>query len=224
MKLALLSDPNTTNAQMAIKSLLATLIESSSLNGLQTLTPIKVGYIASQPDAQREYFQQAKVLYQTCGAELSVYLELEAGFSQHALEQLLSCDAIHLSGGDTFRFLKALKSRKLLPVLRQYAINGGALIGVSAGAMIMTASIASAPLCGDTNNCQLEDLSALNLVEFLFAPHIELLTSQEQSLSESFQQQLAQFTQQICLCPDGAALLSINNELKQLGQCHWHLS
>ena len=224
MKLALLSDPNTANARVAINTLLSTLTEANSSNKLQAITPIKVGYIASQPDPQREYFEQTKALYQTCGAELSVYLELEAGFSQHTLEQLLSCDAIHLSGGDTFRFLKALKSRQLLPVLRQYAINGGALIGVSAGAMIMTPSIASAPLCGDINDCELEDLSALNLVEFLFAPHIELLTSQEQSLSESFQQLLAQFNQQICLCPDDAALLSINNELKQLGQCHWHLS
>ncbi|WP_299807647.1 Type 1 glutamine amidotransferase-like domain-containing protein [uncultured Shewanella sp.] len=224
MKLALLSDPNTANAKMALKTLLATLTKPSSSTGLQAITPIKVGYIASQPDPQREYFQQTKILYQSFGAELSVYLELEADFSQTALEQLLSCDAIHLSGGDTYRFLKALKSRKLQPVLRQYAINGGALIGVSAGAMIMTPSIASAPLCGDTNNCELEDLSALNLVDFLFAPHIALHVSQEHSQSGSFEQQLATFTQKICLCPDDAALLCIGAELKQLGQCHWHLS
>ncbi|ABV86924.1 Type 1 glutamine amidotransferase-like domain-containing protein [Shewanella pealeana] len=217
MKLALLSDPNTENGQAAINALLQSLVS------IKSQSPLKVGYIASQPDPQREYFQQTKMLYKTCGAELSVYLELEAGFSQHALDQLLDCDAIQLSGGDTYRFLKALKSRKLLPVLRQYAINGGALVGVSAGAMIMTPSIASASLCGDINNCELEDLNALNLVDFLFAPHIELHVSQEQPLSEPFQQQLARFSQQICLCPDDAALLSIDKELKQLGQCHWHL-
>ncbi|GIU35832.1 Type 1 glutamine amidotransferase-like domain-containing protein [Shewanella schlegeliana] len=213
MKLALLSDPSTKNGQMALNVLLQSLVK------VDKHSPLRVGYIASQPDPHREFFQQAQQMYQVLGAELSVYLELEAGFSQSALDHLLSCDAIHLSGGDTYRFLKGLKHRKLLPVLRQYAINGGGLVGVSAGAMIMTPSIASASLCGDINHCELDDLIALNLVDFMFSPHINQALLQ----SERFQQQLAPFKQQVCLCPDDASLLLITDKVEQLGDCQWHL-
>lgn len=213
MKLALLSDPNTENAQAAIDALLQSLIS------INKHSPLRVGYIASQPDPHREFYQQAQQMYQALGAELSVYLELEGGFSQQSLECLLNCDAIHLSGGDTYRFLKGLKNRKLFPVLRQYAINGGGLIGISAGAMIMTPSIASASLCGDINHCGLDDLSALNLVDFMFTPHID----QAQLQSDQFQQQLAVFKQQLCLCPDDSSLLFITGKVEQLGVCQWHL-
>lgn len=213
MRLALLSDPNTENGQIAIDTLLQSLVSK------EQHTPLTIGYIASQPDPQREFFQQTQQIYQTLGAKLEVYLELETGFSQNALDKLLCCDAIHLSGGDTYRFLKALKERKLLPVLRQYAINGGGLIGVSAGAMIITPSIASAGLCGDTNHCGLEDLSALNLVDFMYTPHIV----PAQLDNEQFRHQLARFNQQLCLCPDDASLVSITGKLEQLGDCYWHL-
>ena len=214
MKLALLSDPNSENAHKAIESVLNAIITSKTSN---KGAAVKIGYIASQPDPTREYYQQTQQLYKRLNAELSVYLELESEFSQSSLEALLACDAIHLSGGDTFRFLAALKQRALLPVLRQFVANGGGLIGVSAGAMIMTPNISSAVLCGDNNHCDLTDLTALNLVDFLFAPHI----SDDLFAQVDFKHQLLTFRQPLCLCADNAALSIINNQLLQHGQPHW---
>ena len=45
------------------------------------------------------------------------------------------------------------------------------LIGVSAGAIMMTPEISSSRLCGDRRVRGLDDLSALALVDFDFAPH-----------------------------------------------------
>jgi peptidase E len=78
---------------------------------------------------------------------------------------------INLSGGNTFRFLKSIKERGAESRLVEYARNGGILIGVSAGAMILTPSIESAFICGDVNTVGLSDLEGLELVSFFFDPH-----------------------------------------------------
>ncbi|MDR8524253.1 Type 1 glutamine amidotransferase-like domain-containing protein [Shewanella fidelis] len=212
MKLALLSNPCSHNAQTAISQLLSSFKQ-------QPNSQLNVGYIASEPDPQRQYYSQTQMMYQAHNAQLSVYLELESGFCETSLNALLKCDAIHLSGGDTFRFLKALKQHKLLPVLRQYCVNGGGLIGVSAGAMIITPSIASAPLCGDSNDCQLDDLTGLNLVDFMFVPH-----ATDKQLKQVEQPKQAKFAHPICFCPDDSALLSLSDQLKVFGHLVWQKS
>ncbi|MCL1139766.1 Type 1 glutamine amidotransferase-like domain-containing protein [Shewanella pneumatophori] len=212
MNIALLSNPNTDNAQTAIALLLESVKQQAG-------TKLNIGYIASEPDPQRQYYLQTQAMYQAHNAELNVYLELESGFCENSLKSLLNCDVIHLSGGDTFRFLKALKQQSLLPVLRQYSVNGGAIVGVSADAMIITPSIASAPLCGDNNDCQLEDLTALNLVDFMFVPH-----ATDKQLKEARLPQQAKFEHTICFCPDDAALVSLSGQLQVVGQPEWQKS
>jgi dipeptidase E len=59
----------------------------------------------------------------------------------------------------------------MLAPLRQYAARGGVLIGVSAGAILMTPDIATAALCGDEPLEGETDLAALHLVDFAFVPH-----------------------------------------------------
>ncbi|WP_299495248.1 Type 1 glutamine amidotransferase-like domain-containing protein [uncultured Shewanella sp.] len=161
MSLALISDPSTKNGTAAIKL---------ALTDCHSPQP-QVGYIASEPDIDRRYFTQTKQIYDKCGVELSTYIELEAEFDDGAFQHLLTLDVIHLSGGNTYRFLFALHQRHLLPALSDYVQSGGVLIGVSAGAMIMTPSIVTASLCGDVNSVGLTDLSGLGLTSFTFVPH-----------------------------------------------------
>ncbi|WP_298770717.1 hypothetical protein [uncultured Shewanella sp.] len=110
MTLALLSDPTTKSGKAAIKL---------ALNSRHSQQP-QVGYIASEPDIARLYFNQTKQVYNELGAELSTYVELEAGFDDAAFSHLLTLNAIHLSGGNTYRFLSALKQRYLMPALCDY--------------------------------------------------------------------------------------------------------
>lgn len=161
MALALISDPMKPAGKAAIKL---------ALTDCDSPQP-QVGYIASEPDIDRRYFTLTKQIYDEFDAELSTYIELEAGFDDVTFQHLLTLDAIHLSGGNTYRFLFALKQRNLMPALCDYVRNGGVLIGVSAGAMIMTPSIITASLCGDVDNVGVKALSGLGLVPFIFVPH-----------------------------------------------------
>ncbi len=133
----------------------------------------EVGYIASQPDGDRAYFKQTQKFYQSLGHKMSTFVELESGFNPSAMKKLLELDAIHLSGGDTFRFLEFIKEKNLDKLLVEYYKNGGILIGISAGAMVLTTSISTALLCGDTNKRELIDLSGLSITDFTIIPHVD---------------------------------------------------
>lgn len=203
MKLALISNPATEQGLAAIKDI---------VNALAARQPT-VGYIASQPDPQRTFYQQTRDLYHQTKARLNLYVGLEDEFDQAVVEQLFTCSIIHLSGGETFRFLKWLKIRQLEQRLTDYLHAGGALIGVSAGAMLLTPSIASAALCGDENNVALDDLSALSLVPFHFVPHLPGPgISRDEIINRS-----AALPDEVLLCGDNDSLTIINGEMRLHG-------
>jgi len=134
----------------------------------------RVGYIPSQPDRERRWFAPRVAYYARLGLAIEVYFGLEDDYAPGDLSRLLSCDAIHLAGGNTFRFLHWLRSRGMIHVLRDYVAGGGVLIGVSAGAILMTPNIGTAALCvGDDPYPGLDDLSGLSLVDFEFLPHFD---------------------------------------------------
>ena len=89
---------------------------------------------------------------------------------------LLASDAIFLGGGNTFYLLHALRERKLLGKLRAYVKDGGLLMGLSAGSILMTPNVSTAEVPGldaDDNDVGIKDYSALGLVPFEFSPHYE---------------------------------------------------
>ncbi len=131
----------------------------------------KIGYIPSSADPQRKYYEERRVYYARLGMTLSTYFELDAAYDPNRLEALLACDAIHLTGGNTYYFLHWLRKRGMLAPLRQYVARDGVLIGVSAGAILMTPDIATAALCGDEPLEGETDIAALHLVDFAFVPH-----------------------------------------------------
>jgi dipeptidase E len=134
----------------------------------------RIGYVSSAPDPSRFYFEQKRSYYQNRGAELSMYVDAQSDDLERDLRSLCTCDAIHLSGGNTFVFLQWLRARNILPVLRSYAEEDrGVLIGTSAGAILMTPMIETALLCGDVRPSGFTDDTALGLVNFLFWPHYQ---------------------------------------------------
>jgi dipeptidase E len=130
-----------------------------------------VGFIPSAADPERRYFSDRKAFYDQLGMDLSVYFELDNAWEPDRLTHLLACDAIHLSGGNTYYFLAWLRKRNMIPVLTQYVASGGVLIGVSAGSILMTPDITTSSICGDELIPGETDFSGLGLVDFLFLPH-----------------------------------------------------
>jgi len=131
----------------------------------------KIGYISEAANSDRHPFMVKRDYYAGIGAELSVYFDEDSLLQEQAA--LFTCDGIHLSGGNTFSFLYWLRCRGMIPALRQYVGDGGVLIGVSAGSILMTPRVTSAALCGDIPDPRLADDAALGLVDFHFWPHFD---------------------------------------------------
>ena len=131
----------------------------------------RIAFIPSSSDPERNYYTERKSFYSQLGMDLDVYFELDNEWRPDLLESLLDCDAIHLSGGNTYYFLHWLRRRNMMDILVRYVDRGGVLIGVSAGSILMTPDISTSALCGDEVMERMTDFSGLGLVDFSFLPH-----------------------------------------------------
>tara|TARA_R110000868_G_scaffold117600_16_gene312648 strand:+ start:26782 stop:27447 length:666 start_codon:yes stop_codon:yes gene_type:complete len=133
-----------------------------------------IAYIpACSIDAESDFLEFARG-FQELGVGRFLYFPIDVPFDQTMLTQVFSANIIHLSGGNTFYFLKWLRRTKLMTKIKEFVRNGGVLTGLSAGGILMTPDISSASYpefdC-DENEEHLRDLRALKLVNFEFFPH-----------------------------------------------------
>ncbi|MDF2885077.1 MAG: peptidase family protein [Clostridiaceae bacterium] len=129
-----------------------------------------VGLIEHTTDRENKYYKRNLEFYNKLGIYNILRFDLDEGYNSKPEEDLFKCDIIQLPGGNTYCFLYMLKKRNLIRKLKDYCINGGIIVGVSAGALIASPTIGSARF-GDENEVGLTDLSALNLVNFEVMPH-----------------------------------------------------
>ena len=141
------------------------------LIGLTKKEQPTIGYISSSPDPFRQFYSKTKYYYSQLRINLMPYLDLESGYNNELLKKVFEADAIHLSGGNTYQFYYWIIKRGLKEKLITYANSGKLIIGVSAGAIVMTPDINCSQFCGDKNYIGLKDLEGLALVDFLFIPH-----------------------------------------------------
>lgn len=97
-------------------------------------------------------------------------------------EKLLSCNILMSAGGNTFNLLNNLREANLLDIIKQFIKKDEFVFaGFSAGAIIMTPSIAAAGQPAgddpedlfDENIPQITDLSSLAIVDFEVFPHFD---------------------------------------------------
>jgi dipeptidase E len=103
-------------------------------------------------------------------------LHREDAARRRAARVLHESDVVYLAGGNTFYFLFHLQRSGLLPVLQRFVARGGVLVGMSAGAHLLTPHIGLAgypPFDRDENDVRLprRSLGALDVVDFEFFPH-----------------------------------------------------
>ncbi|MEG0181717.1 MAG: Type 1 glutamine amidotransferase-like domain-containing protein [Peptostreptococcaceae bacterium] len=130
----------------------------------------KVGYIASETDKDRRYFNKTKHYYELLGINNIKYFDLEYEYDESKEDELFDSDIIHLTSGNTFKFLSLLRKRNMISKIRDYSINGGILVGVSAGSVLMGSSIEIAKFA-DLNNIASTDFEGLKLIDFEIKPH-----------------------------------------------------
>lgn len=147
-----------------------------------------------------------------------IHFPVDVPFDKILFQEVMRSDAIHMAGGNTFYFLNSLRKAKLLKDLRKFAIDGGVLTGLSAGAIMMTENIDMAAypeFDRDENTVNLTNLSALNLVDFLFFPHFK----NSSRYDVVFKKYTKQHGKVIYACPDGSGVIVNDSELRFVGKC-----
>ncbi|HEY95560.1 MAG TPA: type 1 glutamine amidotransferase-like domain-containing protein [Dehalococcoidia bacterium] len=173
----------------------------------------RIAFIPSSSDPERSYFQECKSFYYQLGMDLDVYFELDNDWSPDLLESLLDCDAVHLSGGNTYYFLHWLRRRNMMDTLIRYVDRGGVLIGVSAGSILMTPDISTSALCGDDVMEGETDFSGLGLVDFSFVPHFgDIPVTLDDLKQYSRDKQM-----RVYAARDSGGIVVVENEIKCIG-------
>jgi dipeptidase E len=135
-----------------------------------------ITYIPSSFEGSEEYYEEFIAHFTGLGVKYFSIFHVDQPFSRKDLKRALKADAIYLSGGNTFYFLKHLRESGVIHSLQRYVRRGGVLMGESAGSIIMTPDINTAAYPSwdrDDNDVELSDLRSMNLVNFDFFPHYE---------------------------------------------------
>ena len=178
----------------------------------------RVGYIPSGGDKERKYYQENCDYYKKLGFEDFFFFDLGDEYDGSKVDELFSCNIIHLSAGDPLYFLQNIKKRNFVDVLRHFVDQGGILVGVSGGSLQLTKTVAVyKSFIGDLDNITYEDyvgLSALNLVDFEFLPHYNRWN---QDFINTVKAYSAKFASLIYACRDGDGILVNDNEIEFIG-------
>jgi dipeptidase E len=146
-----------------------------------------------------------------------LHFPVDIPFDNILMNEVFKSDVIHLAGGNTFYFLNSLRKNRLLNELKKFAERGGILTGLSAGAIIMTENISTAgypDFDRDENEVGLKNLSALNLVDFLFFPHFR----NSDRYDNAFKRFSKLSNKNIFACPDGSGIVINEEETSFMGR------
>lgn len=177
----------------------------------------RIAYVPSGPETERRFFEERKLYYARYSLDLSLFYDLDEPHSAEELEDLFISDAIHLSGGHTGAFLQRLRLSGMLDPLRDWALRGGILIGTSAGAILMTPTIAIDALFFGQRPEEATGGDALNLVPFEFFPH---LNAKANYLSELVRYS-RHTTRPIIACNDGDGVVVSRGLVEGIGNPIW---
>lgn len=142
---------------------------------------------------------------------------IDVPYTEILQKEAFKSDIIHLSGGNTYYFLKYLKKKKLLGELKKFVARGGVLSGLSAGAIIMTPNIETAGFPSfdkDENEENLRNLKSLSLVPFEFFPHYKN--------SKRYENELIKYSKNLkhplYAAIDGAGIIKENQTIRFIGR------
>lgn len=177
----------------------------------------RIAYVASGPEPDRGFFLAARSYYGRYGLDLALFFDLDEPHSPGDIAALFACDAIHLSGGHTGEFLERLKQSRMLGPIRDWALSGGILIGVSAGAILMAPTIATDALFIGERPEDIKDGDALDLTPFEFFPHL----SDDEAYLPALLRYSTRTTRPIVACNDSDGMVVTGGGIECLGKPLW---
>jgi dipeptidase E len=126
----------------------------------------KILYVPSAFNARRKAFDETSAYYSKLGFTHVRLFEPEEGAREEHSQALQEADVVHLSGGEVIAFATRLQATGFDELLKAFLNRGGVLLGVSAGAMVMSRSFKTAQLHRERG-----DFRGLGLIEFEIIPH-----------------------------------------------------
>lgn len=100
--------------------------------------------------------------------------------SKEEFQQIVDADILMITGGNTFRLLRNLRRSGLFNAIKQFFKKKNIVfLGMSAGAIVISPNIKLArddngfSYGGDINDTNLDDLTALGIINFEVLPHFE---------------------------------------------------
>lgn len=171
-----------------------------------------ISYIPSKTDRKLKYFERTKTNLCKYGNFKFNYFDIDDFCNIEKIENIFKSEIIYLSGGNAYYFLNNIKKRYLITRLRRYVKNGGYIIGMSAGAIIMAKDIATAQFV-DEDIVGLSDLSSLALVNFDFMPH----WNQESHYIDDLKKYTKNTGNTVYACNDGDGIIVMDNKVNFYG-------
>ncbi|MBT3583596.1 MAG: type 1 glutamine amidotransferase-like domain-containing protein [Halobacteriovoraceae bacterium] len=157
-----------------------------------------------------DHFQKHKVTQ-------FIHFPIDVPFDKILLSEVLKSDLIHLSGGNTYYFLKHLRKSGMAKLLKEFVKRGGVLTGLSAGGIIMTPIITTASFPAwdrDENEEKIKNHKSLDLVSFEFFPHYVN--------SRRYDQVLVNYSKKskrpVYATPDGSGIILKEDEITFFGK------
>ncbi|MDH5435813.1 MAG: Type 1 glutamine amidotransferase-like domain-containing protein [Gammaproteobacteria bacterium] len=95
---------------------------------------------------------------------------------------IMNSDAVYLSGGNTFEFLKYAQGVGLFDMLADFEEGGGIIVAESAGSIILSPNIATALIptsSPDEESVRLERFTGMGRIPFHISPHHDSSSKQE---------------------------------------------
>lgn len=163
-------------------------------------------YVPSAFEDSEYYFEEFSQRFGSYGPCSFQTLHLDRPLQQRDLVSALGSDLIYLSGGNTFYFLKHIRSSGIESEFYTYLRAGGIMAGHSAGAIVMTPTISTASYPEDDrddNDVGLTNLKAMKFCSFEIFPHYLVRSRNQNAALRAASKNLGHV---IYGLPDGAAV------------------
>ncbi len=129
---------------------------------------------ASDPEPDKSYADEDTKRLSDIGF-LAKNIDLKDKSEELLNKELSDADIVYVQGGNTFYLLDWVRKSGFDKAIKKFLGRGGLYIGVSAGSMVAGVNIETAGWkYADRNIVNLKDLTAMELVPFAIAPHINV--------------------------------------------------
>lgn len=175
---------------------------------------VHVAFVTTASKVQKDtaYVENDLEILKDCGIGYVSQTDI-SDKTEHCEHVLFTADVIFVEGGNTFYLLDEFRKRKLDTTLIHF-IKSKLYVGVSAGSILVTPTIAIANVDPPDNNfLGMTDFTGLSWVDFEVSPHTPCYVP-----LENVKEYAKQSTNDIYAYDDGVALKYVDGKIEFVGE------